>query len=723
MRRAVFLGFLAACFLAMPANAAVIEEFTVEDWSGLALSDDETGRLSSCAVYSKYQNGATLFFIKHMDSNWTLSVVHDSWTLTEDSNYPVRYKVDGRGFVDVTAIALDTDQIGLGFPDDHDFLGQIRRGKLLTVAFQGKEYGFELSNSSKALQGATQCIERHRDAAPQQVATEPPAPEDKSVEEAAEVQVAQEDGSDDATGPSDTPADETEASTFGEQQSFGPWVVTATDDGSGNFVNCTAFGVYGDDQLILSYRSDDAWEFGLYRAAWALDTNQTYYLWYNVDAPADGNGVIKRPVEAAEPTRIFFEVSAEEDLIERMENGRELNVQLRGISMEPESYTYALDQAKEAFAATRECTRRNIEIAQQAETEAEPATDAGAEGPPKVLPAIGVAKTEDFEVPGWTGAAFADAAGAFSHCAIEAEYQNGTTLALLRTAGGPLLMTLRRTDWTLQPGAWVPLRYTFKGEKPTSISTEAQAIDASTMGVNLGTEPMILSQMRAVGELVVETQEKSLSFDISDVGPGLDAIDSCAERLRAAPAADTAPAPQQDSASPSKKKGVTDTTSTEPDPPAPPAPPADSPEEKAEAAGFTTALLVRSGYPGHVILTGKDVPESLKDRDAAWKIGETIGMTDVVQGLTTAEIKEQVTKSDTADCGGPLKSEEIASSATPDIVYFSSFCDGPESDFYVYYVVIPRAAGGHYNVTMIDLGDGTTAKPIGQKLFDTAKEG
>ena len=122
----------------------------------------------------------------------------------------------------------------------------------------------------------------------------------------------------------------------GDEQTFGPWVVAATNDGAGSFVNCTAYGMHGDDQLILSYFPDDAWTFGLYRAAWNLDTNQTYYLWYNVDGPADAEGVIKRPVEAAEPTRIFFEVSDLEDIIERMESGRTLNLQFRGLTGDAE---------------------------------------------------------------------------------------------------------------------------------------------------------------------------------------------------------------------------------------------------------------------------------------------------------------------------------------------------------------------------------------------------
>ncbi len=52
MRRAALLGGLAGSMLCVGAQAAVLEEFSVEDWSGFALADDQSGRLTSCSVYS-----------------------------------------------------------------------------------------------------------------------------------------------------------------------------------------------------------------------------------------------------------------------------------------------------------------------------------------------------------------------------------------------------------------------------------------------------------------------------------------------------------------------------------------------------------------------------------------------------------------------------------------------------------------------------------------------
>jgi hypothetical protein len=146
-------------------------------------------------------------------------------------------------------------------------------------------------------------------------------------------------------------------------------------------------------------------------------------------------------------------------------------------------------------------------------------------------------------VQGWKGAAFTDGTGAFTHCAVEAEFQNATTVGLLRTAPGPLLMTLRRLDWSLQPGTWTALEYQFTGAEPTKMSAEALALDAFVLAFDIGVEAQAAAKIRDTTEIVVTAQGQSLTFDISDLGPGLAAIDDCAERHRKDASAPAAPEP------------------------------------------------------------------------------------------------------------------------------------------------------------------------------------
>jgi hypothetical protein len=351
MRGPLCVGAL-ACILSGPAaQAAVVEEFTVQDWSGLAVRDEETGRLSSCAIYSKFQNGATLFLIKHAEGGWALSLVHASWGLSEGGSYPLRYRIDREAYVEDVSTALGSDQIGVTIPDDDPLITQLRRGKLLTVQFQGREYGFELSNSGKALQAAQDCLEQRRDPAGPQIAVklDPPEPDSAPQVPAAEP----------AGVARMQPGPGSEPSAPDLREVFGPWVVSVARDEAGRFLNCTAFNVRGGDQLMMSHYPDEFWDISLYRSSWALETDRSYRLIYSIDGQRADTEALAHNAEAVEPTRILFESTSSDDLVNRMSGGREIAFELQGGARGPQILRYRLDRAAEAFAAARECTRRN----------------------------------------------------------------------------------------------------------------------------------------------------------------------------------------------------------------------------------------------------------------------------------------------------------------------------------------------------------------------------
>jgi biotin carboxyl carrier protein len=744
MRIVLCPAVLAIALFTNAAVAAVLEEFKAEDWNGMAFADDQSGKLANCSVYAQYENGVTLYFFNNADGSWMLGFNKDDWALTQDAQHDISYRVDSRRATNATAIALSNSLLGVSLPTDDPLLRQVRRGNQLSVTYDGTDYSFDLANSDTALDAAQECVSRHladvaqtESAEPSEGegaaeatrsdATEEPAPPAEPDVAEGETQAPETDAaaSTEAAPAANETASESEASTLGERQEFGPWVVTATDDGAGNFVNCTAFGMHGDDQLIISHYPGDKWEFGLYRGGWALDTNQSYFLWYNIDAPADGPGVIKRPVEAVEPTRIFFEVSSLEDIVARMEGGSTLNVQLRGFSIEPESYSYPLDRAAEAFAATRECTLQHTEAATAdsggtpsgAPSANEPGDDAATVG---TLPPIGNETIEDLQVPGWQAGAYGDA-GAFTHCAIRAEYDNGTTLGVARTAGGALLLALHRSDWALVAGAPLPATLTIGEAAP--VAKSGRALDAAMVVIDLGDEEQAAADLADAKTLVVEVEGKTLEFDTSDIQPGIEAIDACREKHAAAvtdaetDSAEAEPAPEPDATAEAEPEA-------EPQPDAAAeaeAAPAEAPSPaalKAEAAGYTTALLIRSGYAGHVMLTGDNVPESMRDRHASWQIGEIMGITDVVSG-TIEEIKAEVARTDAADCKGTLTTGVEVEDAAGHSHFFSA-CDGTGLDLAVHYVVVPRSDGGSYMLTFIGIGDGAAAEAIAAKVYQTA---
>ncbi len=565
MRRlgvAVLWAALLVFGLPAVSAAAVIESFKAEDWDGLAFTNDTTGEFSHCAVFATYQNGSTLYLSSEVSGGWFLSFANPKWSLTSNSQYPLQLRVDSGNAIDGTSAALGNAQLGLPIPGNHPFIAQLRRGARLTVIFQGAEYAFQLSNSSKAMKAAEDCVAKHRQAqsesaaaldakvqpgaAPQQVQQQPQQGQQQPAP--AQVQPTQ------AAQPPSGPVDHHRPSAAtGERQTFGSWVVTATSASNGDFVNCTAFGVYGSDQLILSLFPDGVWTFGLYRTTWQLNTNESYFLWYNVDAPADGAGVIKRPVEAAEPKRIFFEVSELEDIIARMGAGSQLNIQVRGLSSPPESYSFALSEAGNAFEATRQCVANrpapNAPQAQAPATQPQvparaPVAEAPAEAPAAVasveptqaqIPRLGAKTLEKIAVPGWTAAAFSLADGTFTHCAIRADYQNGATLGVARAANGDLVLSVKHKDWSLKPGDRVPLNYAMAGSNPISASTQGEVVPGNLILANIGSDSAATAALHDTPQVNVEAEGMALSFDTRDIGPGVEAIDACVARHGGSP--------------------------------------------------------------------------------------------------------------------------------------------------------------------------------------------
>lgn len=796
-----FAAFLGSVIFAATVRAATVEEFSADNWNGLAFTSDETGDFTHCSVYASYQDGSSLYISYEAGDSWYFSVANTGWKLDEGGSYPIKLKVDGRGRLEGTGNVLGPTQIGLPVEAGDPFLGQLKRGNRLVVTLQDQDYTFELSNSTKAMNAVRDCALRHvklGTRTPVAVATEAPSNQESGAtaetvaDEGAtrETAIADTSDSDDSATADNTTADSTTvdntttdsttaenaaandsssasdadkpSQASGEQQKFGSWVVTATDDGNGNFVNCTAYDVQGDDQLILSYFPDKAWTFGLYRAAWKLDTNQTYYLWYNIDAPADGKDVIKRPVEAAEPTRIFFEVSDVEDIIDRIENGKMLNLKVRAIAGSEENFSYSIEQAHEAFEATRKCvddhaTQTTSEqpatndqstasdsSTKEQDTDASDAANSGSstdqqatttettEEPnaPPPLPSLGSNKLEDLQVSGWKAGAFGQDDGSFTHCAIKAEYQNGATLAFALTAGGEIVLALTDGDWSLTQGNWVPLSFTLKTDTPYSDDTgQAQAVDATTLMANIGSAEDLGPTVGGATEITVTAEGKNFSFDTSDIGPAYAAIEKCVSDHAGQPdatpsdskvgpdAASNGSAGDDQSTASSGSSDQTNqqvattgeaATTAEADPAA----------LHTEAAGYTTALLIRSGYANHLILNGDDIPAVLKDHRAVWKIGDLIGLTDMVAG-TTAEIQSQVFTSDTQGCAGEISTS--VESQSGNYAHLQTVCKKPDSTLIsVHYLVIPREAGGSYMLSLIDTGDGTQAAAIAGKVYSTA---
>ena len=122
--------------------------------------------------------------------------------------------------------------------------------------------------------------------------------------------------------------------------------------------------------------------------------------------------------------------------------------------------------------------------------------------------------------------------------------------------------------------------------------------------------------------------------------------------------------------------------------------PGESDDVRTEAAGYTTALLLRSGYPNHIILSADaaisgDVPPG----DAVWELEDVMGSTHIVSGGTPEDIKSSISGGLLEKCGGVLTTRIINSDPTH--MHFTLQC-GAATPKLTQYLVLPRDAGGSY---------------------------
>ena len=147
----------------------------------------------------------------------------------------------------------------------------------------------------------------------------------------------------------------------------------------------------------------------------------------------------------------------------------------------------------------------------------------------------------------------------------------------------------------------------------------------------------------------------------------------------------------------------------------------DSAEIRTEAAGYTTALLFRAGYPNHVILaTDSAVPEDAPTGDAVWELGEVTGSTRIVSSGTPDDIKSGIGADLLEKCGGLLTTRVVSSDMTH--MHFALTC-GAQAPSLTQYLVLPREAGGSYLLALMGRpGDGM-AGSIAEAVYSTAVGG
>jgi hypothetical protein len=155
------LAFVGLCASVTVARAATIEEFNVMGWIVGAYSDNRTGQFTHCATSIPYRSGTTLFFHLGRNYMWSMGLHNPQWRSTPGALIDLIYYIDTGPQTRARAQVNNLGLVTIPLADSRALFDAFKRGRRLFVADSKERFGFDLANSSKALNAVYECVQRH----------------------------------------------------------------------------------------------------------------------------------------------------------------------------------------------------------------------------------------------------------------------------------------------------------------------------------------------------------------------------------------------------------------------------------------------------------------------------------------------------------------------------------------------------------------------------------
>jgi hypothetical protein len=196
--------------------------------------------------------------------------------------------------------------------------------------------------------------------------------------------------------------------------------------------------------------------------------------------------------------------------------------------------------------------------------------------------------TKPFDAGGnWYGEAhFDDEDGQFVFCAITADYRSGIRLGLIMDPGFQLGVSLQNSSWNMQAGSQFDIDLSV--DRRWSRRFQASAIDAVSMLVFIGNDPVGVEALRRGYGLTIQSGGETYSFDLKGSNHALAQASRCVLEHSGGSGPLTAGA------------GRT-------------------------AADQVAGLLLASGVENAVMMTPEQARDSWGEGTVGWKIEEGIG--------------------------------------------------------------------------------------------------
>ena len=150
------LSFLFA-HLSFNAYAAQVSEFRYNNWTGGAYTSDVDNSFSHCVVSTSFKHGGSLYIGVLGDGRTGLGFSDDSWSL-KGGAIEGFIQVDDRYLKPFDASSDPGNTFYVFFSSTDPIFESIRRGRTLSVEFDGRSVFYDLTDTARALTLVRSCV-------------------------------------------------------------------------------------------------------------------------------------------------------------------------------------------------------------------------------------------------------------------------------------------------------------------------------------------------------------------------------------------------------------------------------------------------------------------------------------------------------------------------------------------------------------------------------------
>jgi hypothetical protein len=302
-----------------------------------------------------------------------------------------------------------------------------------------------------------------------------------------------------------------------------------------------------------------------------------------------------------------------------------------------------------------------------------------------------------FNVGAWNGGAFSkdNGTGEFSHCAAHASYKSNIVVFFFIDANYHWSMMFFNPNWHMPIGTTYNIAFTVDNMSP--LYGTATAIRSDAVRVPLLDSVELFNRFKKGYLLRVAAAGQVFGFNLTNTSQLLPALLTCVQTKGARTQVATNPF-QSTATAPSAPRA------------------ADREDARAEATAFAANLLSLGGVQGFRMLGPAEYP-ALRG-DARWIEGTTFGAIDVYSQVRQDQMKDlpgQIIGGDAKACKGTFFSGAIPDEGKTTARVFTT-CQSGNSNLTVYYLAVPRKAGGVYVISSASFGTEEPAKKADENI-------